>query len=104
MALFAYYKSGLGLFTDDGHGAYEDDAGNVVPEGFLTSQGAKVMRAYKLKDNSWEFAKNDIFASQSTGDNYRFISDTEIKFLIEDFVIQTTYFEEVEYLPEYLVS
>jgi uncharacterized sporulation protein YeaH/YhbH (DUF444 family) len=104
MALNGYYKSGLGLFIDN-HGEWTDENGNVVSESFLISQGAKVMKAYKLKANSWEFAKDDIFAAhQSAGDNFKFISDTQIKFLIAEFVEQTAYFSEVQYLPQYLVS
>lgn len=103
MALYAYYKLGPGLFTDAGGGMFEDANGNEVSEGFLQSQAFQVMRSFKLLADSWEFAADDIFASQPGVVTYRFVSTTDVKFLLEEYVTQGAYFVEIQFLPEFIL-
>ncbi len=104
MALYAYFKSELGgLFTDNGEDGFENQAGDMVSESFLINQAALKLRAFKLLASNYEFTEDDIFALQPIGKTYRWINDTAIKSLPEEFVLNETYFEEVEYLEEYLL-
>lgn len=103
MALYGYYKQGAGLFIDNAGTWENDDASQTANEAFLVALGFKKLIAYKLIVANYEYAINDKFALQPTDiDVYRFISDTEVKYLDADFMTNATYFSEIQMSSDYI--
>ena len=105
MALYGYYKEGLGLFTNTSGTTWENGARNQsTNEAFLVASGFQKLLAYTLLNNSWQYAKNSIFALQPGGtDQYRFVDATVVSYVAQEYLINATYFAEVQYLQSYIL-
>lgn len=106
MVLYAYYKQGLGLFTNTSGTVWEDsDTRYVANEDMLIAMGATKLLSYKLTVASYEYPLNAKFAQQP--DNlllYRYVDDlTVVKFVGADYVSDAGFFSEIQYDINYLV-
>lgn len=102
MALYGYYKQGSGLFINNAGTWESEDASQTANEAFLLALGFKKLIAYKLIVANYEYAINDKFALQPTGDKYRFVSNTEVKYLDAEFMTNPTYFVEIQMSADYI--
>ncbi len=106
MALYAYYKSGLGLFANTGGSDWEDtDTTMVCNEQMLINIGAVKLQAYKLYVLNYEYPINSFFAQQpTTGTQFRYVDVLDpVKYVSGDYVTDTSFFTEVQYDPNYII-
>lgn len=103
MALYGYYKQDSGLFIDNA-GTWENhDASQTANEAFLVALGFKKLIAYKIIQDTYEYLTNDKFALQpSDEDVYRFVSDTEVKYISSEYVTDATFFVEIQMSSDYI--
>lgn len=106
MVLYAYYKVGLGLFTNTSGTDWEDsDSTMICNEQMLINIGAMKLQAYKLYVLNYEYPINSFFAQQpTTRTMYRYVDVLDpVKYVSGDYVTDTSYFTEVQYLVSYLI-
>lgn len=103
MALYGYYKQGPGLFIDNA-GTWENhDASQTANEAFLLELGFEKLIAYKIIQDTYEYVTNDKFALQpGDTDVYRFVSETEVKYISASYVTDATFFSEIQMSSDYI--
>lgn len=103
MALYGYYKSGYGLFIDNG-GTWENssDATLTASEAFLLNLSFEKLTAYKIKIDTWEYVTNDKFAQVPGKNLFKFVGNSQTKYIASEYLTDATYFTEIQYDPNFI--
>ena len=105
MALYGYYKEGLGLFTNTSGTTWENTARTQsCDEALLIAAGFQQLIAYKLLSDSWQYVTDNKFALQPGGtDQYRFVDATVVSYVAQEYLIDATFFQEIQYDITYIL-
>ena len=107
MVLYAYYKQGIGLFTNTAGTTFtSEDTTMTCNEAMLVNNGFTKLLSYKLTVASYEYPINAKFAQQP--DNlllYRYVDTLDpVKNVSADYVSDAAFFSEIQYSPDYLID
>lgn len=106
MVLYAYYKTGFGLFTNTSGTTFENaDLTMSCNEAFLVASGFTKLLSYKIIQDTYNYVIDNKFAQQPTQPQnlFQFVDATRVEFIDEQYMTDATFFAEIQYNSSYLL-